>query len=160
MQVAPSGYTPKYVGSPDTTLAGSRNGLSPLLLAHHIQNTTEQEEIAIIRETFQLIDWFVQEMHLLEQVLQLSLWIERSSLSLAVRFRKVCSEIVEKHSIASEIEDGWDIQKNEYATIEVSHIYIMRNTKKETLHSFLDDCRKLGRNAFLTQKYLTQFAIN
>jgi histidine decarboxylase len=155
MQVAPAGYTPEYVGSPDTTLAGSRNGMSPLILAYHIEHTTQQTEIQRVLATFHLIEWFMDQLKQLERQLGMDLWIERSHLSLAVRFRKLCPELITKYSIASEKEMGWNLNTGASALIDVSHIYIMRNTNKETLEKFLEDCVHKGTAAFLEQPGLS-----
>ncbi|KAL5515363.1 hypothetical protein EMCRGX_G000521 [Ephydatia muelleri] len=73
-----------YIGTPDTTLAGSRNGITPLLLWNFIS----------IR--IRTIDSLTK----LQQDIGLDLWVTRSPLSLAVLFKEPKYEIMRTFSLS------------------------------------------------------------
>jgi histidine decarboxylase len=155
LRVSSAGYVTEDIESSEATLTQCSNRLTPLLLSHQIEYTTEQLEIEHVMYFFGLIDWFVGQLKELEIALGNSLWIQRSHLSLTVRFRKLCPELIANYSsIECEKEQGWDVTANTVATIDVSFIYITKYTKKEMLERLIQDCCSLGNQAFHPQSGL------
>ncbi|CAF3626771.1 unnamed protein product, partial [Rotaria sp. Silwood2] len=85
-QIAPPD-DPIYIGSPDTTFAGSRNAISPVALWCYYANTNDDLEIdkAIkVEDTAKYAETKLKE---LDQEYGYKLWVARTPLSLTIRFR-------------------------------------------------------------------------
>lgn len=101
--------TAGYIGSPDTTLGGSRNGFSAMLFWKYFARNGYTANINRAVETEIVAAQFESELRKLEGDLQkrfpdddVDLWIHRSQLSLAVMFRKVNATITYKYTVDSE----------------------------------------------------------
>jgi histidine decarboxylase len=144
--------TAGYIGSPDTTLGGSRNGFSPILFWKYFAKNGYKKNIKRALKTEQVAANFEMEIKELERELQkrfpedkVDLWIHRSELSLAVLFRKVNADITYKYTVDSERitvpfeEDG----KKYYEDRTYSHIYSMTSLGKYNLvKQLIGDIRK------------------
>jgi len=132
---------PAYIGSPDTTLAGSRSGIAPAVLwdylARHsydsqIQRALRCEEMAQYTYTALLK---LQERLKAEQP-DLDLWVQRTPLALTVLFRQPRAEIVSKYTLSCEslVVDG---HQRDYA-----HLYMMEHVTQEKIDSLIADLGK------------------
>ncbi len=125
---------PGYIGSMDTTFAGSRNGMSAIILWNYLAKTSYEKQIekALNCETLAL---YAEEKlrKVQESYPDLDLWIERTPLSLTVRFRKPNDRIVAKHTLSCEtlIADG---EERAHA-----HIFIMDSVSRENIDEFAKD---------------------
>jgi histidine decarboxylase len=157
--------TAGYIGSPDTTLGGSRNGFSPMLYWKYFAKKSYSENITRALKTEEVAAQFETELQKLEKELQakfpdenVDLWIHRSELSLAVLFRKVNSDITHKYTVDSErilvpFEDKGKLHSEERT---YSHIYSMSSLGEYGLvDKLINDirivCKDDWRNAFPTE---------
>ena len=144
--------TAGYIGSPDTTLGGSRNAFSPILFWKYFARNGYKKNIKRALKTERVAAKFKFEMEKLEDELQkrfpednVDLWIHRSELSLAVLFRKVNADITYKYTVDSERikvpfkEDGTAY----YEDRTFSHIYSMSSLGKyDLVEQLIGDIRK------------------
>ncbi|MDY6855853.1 MAG: pyridoxal-dependent decarboxylase [Thermodesulfobacteriota bacterium] len=155
--------TAGYIGSPDTTVGGSRNAFSPILLWVYFARMSYEDNMkkaiytekvaARLREKLQKL-----EDELKEQDPTVDLWLHRSPLSLSVSFRMVEPNITYKYTVDSErmttpYEDQSD--KKMYSEERTyAHIYAMESLGKfEIVDRFIkelrDYCKEHGwRKAF------------
>lgn len=154
--------TAGYIGSPDTTLGGSRNGFSPMLFWKYFAKNGYEENINRAVETEKVAAQFETEIIKLEKELQerfpddnVDLWIHRSELSLAVLFRKVNESITYKYTVDSE-RINVPLGKKFYEARTYSHIYSMTSLGKFNLVEKLigdirEACKDDWKNAFPDQ---------
>lgn len=134
---------PMYIGSPDTTFAGSRNGFSSLILWDYISKNSYEDFKNKVKQTEQIADYAYEKLKQLEKDLNEDLWVERSTDSLTIRFKKVNPDIVFKYSLSGE-----DLYYNEDIR-SYSHIFIMESVTEKLIDRFIEDLKK--PNAFLEQ---------
>ncbi len=154
--------TAGYIGSPDTTLGGSRNGFSPMLFWKYFAKKGYQENINRAMETERVAAQFESELRKLEGELQarfpneeVDLWIHRSQLSLAVLFRNVNSDITYKYTVDSErIRVPYKVGEAFFAEERTySHIYSMTslgqyNLVEQLIGDIREACKDDWKNAF------------
>jgi histidine decarboxylase len=155
--------TAGYIGSPDTTLGGSRNGFSPMLFWKYFAKNGYEQNINRAIETEKVAALFETEITKLEKELQerfpdddVDLWIHRSELSLAVLFRKVNESITYKYTVDSERINVPLPGKKFYEARTYSHIYSMTSLGKFNLVEKLigdirEACKDDWKNAFPDQ---------
>jgi histidine decarboxylase len=152
--------TAGYIGSPDTTLGGSRNGFTPLLFWKYFARHSYETNIGRALQTEQVALQFEQELRILETELkqtdpEADLWIHRSELSLAVLFRMVNPDITYQFTVDSERilvpikQDGK--QYSEYRTY--AHVYAMSSLGElglvdKLIAAIREACKKGWKNAF------------
>lgn len=137
---------PAYIGSLDTTLAGSRNGFSAMLLwDYHARHGFAWQSAKAI-ETQKLAAYAYDQLKKLEARLRMDLWVERSPLSLTVRFRACNAALVFKYSLSGEaLYVGG--QERAY-----NHVFAMESATRERLDRLMADLAKPG--AFPPQEEL------
>jgi histidine decarboxylase len=125
---------PMYIGSPDTTFAGSRNGLSALIFWEYLSERSEEEHISeavrcelLARRTFK---------ELKERDKRGVAMLNRNPFSLSIRMKLPEESIVEKYSLAKEVF----FVKNR--ATKFAHIYIMRHVTDEVISEFIEDLEK------------------
>lgn len=122
-----------YTGSPDTTLAGSRNGLSALILWARLSRLTENEEIDLVMKAMRAAELFYTELRELDAKKGGLLSPARSPNSLTVRFAAPKSEeILRKYSLPSA-----EVQGRRYA-----HAYVMPHVTEDLIRQFMRDLAK------------------
>jgi histidine decarboxylase len=163
-QVSPPD-TAGYIGSPDTTLGGSRNAFTPLLFWKYFAKKSYADNITRALETEKVAAQLEQELHNLEHELQQTdpdadLWIHRSELSLAVLFRMVNDDITYQFTVDSErivvpfTKDGKLFsQSRTYA-----HVYSMSslgqfNLVSQLMAAIRQACKGGWKNAFPDTAY-------
>lgn len=124
---------PEYLGSPDTTFAGSRNGLSAMVLWDYLAKNSYERQIEKALYTEQMADYAVQQLKALEKRLEEDLWIEHTPLSLTIRFKQANPDIIFKYSLSSETlyVNG---QKRAY-----NHIFTMPHVTTDLLDRLIED---------------------
>lgn len=131
LRVAPPS-DPRYIGSPDTTLSGARNGLSSLLLWYALSLRGHEEQVRAACDALDLADHLFQRLRELENTSGIPLWIERSEHALAVRFRRPAEHVVAEFGLVGErahIEDGAD---RDYV-----HVFCMPHVTKQVIEKLL-----------------------
>ncbi|HEY9659920.1 MAG TPA: pyridoxal-dependent decarboxylase, partial [Allocoleopsis sp.] len=127
---------PEYIGSPDTTFAGSRNALSSLIFWDYLAKHSYADQIEAILTCEKLADYAVQQLQALELQRGEPLWIEHTPLSLTIRFKQVHPDIIFKYSLSSEtlFVNG---QKRAY-----NHIFIMPHVTSDLIDQLIVDLRQ------------------
>jgi len=137
---------PEYIGSPDTTFAGSRNGLSPLVLWEHLARRSYEDQMEKALYTEELSAYAERRLRELGHRLGRDLWVERAPLSLTIRFRAVNPALAFKYTLAGETlyVEG---EKRQY-----HHVYMMEHVTRERVDAFIDDLGAPG--AFPAQEVI------
>jgi histidine decarboxylase len=127
-----------YIGAPDTTLAGSRNGLSALLLWSRLSKKSEDEEIAMVMKALELTDYLFEQLCNLDGRKGGLLSPAKSSNALTVRF--VCpigDNIVKRYSLSFA-----DVPSESGAKVTYAHAYVMPHVTKALIDRFIRDLQK------------------
>jgi len=128
---------PEYINSPDTTFAGSRNGLSPIILWDFLARNSYEAQINRAIRCESLASYAEEQLKSVRAYHpSLDLMVERTPMALTVRFRKPNENIVFKYSLSCEtiIINGVE---HHYA-----HIFTMDAVTKELIDKFINDLRK------------------
>ncbi|MCM3920856.1 pyridoxal-dependent decarboxylase [Frankia sp. AiPs1] len=126
----------EYIGSSDTTLAGSRNGFSPLLMWDHLARHSYDEQIRWAAECDRMAAYAHRSLRALEKELDLDLWVARSPFSLTIRFRRPAGWLVQKYSLSYETTYA-DGRRRAYA-----HLYTMRHVTRDLIDELVRDLRR------------------
>ena len=129
---------PNYIGSPDSTFAGSRNAFSALILWYYIATHSYEDCKKMILECQEVAKYTVDKLNELSKKLNMDLWVEYSPKALTIRFKEANPDIVFKYSLSGEVlyVNG---EKRGY-----SHIYIMPHVTKDTIDKFIEDLSASG----------------
>jgi histidine decarboxylase len=124
---------PAYIGSPDTTLAGSRSGLAPIVLWTFLASHSHEAQMERALRCERLAAYAHARLLRLSKTLDVDLWVQRSPLSLAVLFRQPCPTLVAKYTLSCEslCVDG---VRRDYA-----HVYLMDHVTKDLIDALIDD---------------------
>ncbi|MFT4272517.1 MAG: pyridoxal-dependent decarboxylase [Pantoea sp.] len=90
---------PEYIDSPDTTLCGSRNGLSALLLWYAISTITKEEQAAIAARCEQVAAYAHERMQEVK-LIHPDFYVTRGPQSLVVLFTRPNAEIFNKFQLS------------------------------------------------------------
>jgi histidine decarboxylase len=131
---------PAYIGSLDSTLAGSRNGFSAMVLWDYVARNSYASQTERALRLEELSEYAYQQLKALEHDVG-DLWVDRSPLALTIRFRRPVPRIVFKYSLANEtlFVDG---KRRDY-----SHIYVMGHATRKLIDELVDDLR--SQDAFV-----------
>lgn len=127
---------PMYIGCPDTTFAGSRNGFSALVFWEYLSNRSYQEHVEQVVKIENLAQYTYDKLKSLDR--KDKLWIQRTTFALTIRMKNPNTDLVFKYSLSEE-ELYVNGKKRQYA-----HIYIMSHVTKELIDSFINDLKKSG----------------
>ncbi|MCO5595583.1 hypothetical protein L7F22_049628 [Adiantum nelumboides] len=126
---------PEYIGTPDTTFAGSRNGLSAILLWDNIARHSYEDQI---RKTLHLerLGAYTEKSlrNLQDEVLKEDLYVARTPLALTVRFKRANDELCKKYSLSNEDLDGK----------RYSHVFMMEHVTTELVDALVEDLSQEG----------------
>jgi histidine decarboxylase len=135
---------PAYIGSPDTTFAGSRNGFSPVILWQFLAQNSYDRQISRAREAQRLTRYLEQQLQQLSKTINKDLYVARTPLALTVRFRRPHDKIIEKWSLSAEsllMDPGDPESQRDYV-----HVYIMHSATPEKIDELIKDLH--ARDAF------------
>ncbi|KAF2990378.1 pyridoxal-dependent decarboxylase [Methylocystis sp. MJC1] len=127
---------PEYIGAHDTTLAGSRSALAPAILWLCLAQASHEDLMRKAISCEDVAGYAFEKLSALDQRMQGALWVERTPLSLAVRFRAPSDAIVKRYSLAV-MNLNVDGEKRAYA-----HIYAMDHVTKALVDKLVDDLAK------------------
>ena len=143
---------PEYLGSPDSTFAGSRSGLTPVILWDHLAKHSYRKQIELALYCEKMANYTVEQLKTVEPFHKdLDLYIEKSPLALTIRFRKPNDEIIFKYSLSCETLGIGEVRRH-YA-----HLFAMVSTTKETIDELVKDLK--DADAFTTRKEEKPIAI-
>ncbi len=147
-----------YIGSPDTTLGGSRSGLSPILAWDYFSRMSYTDNMMKALACENVSKYFLEKIIELENELkekdpEADLWIARSKMALTVRFRMVNPVITYKYSVDNErMFVPIDKDKRVYQERSFSHVFFMHSmghTKAdELIKDIREACKDNWNNAF------------
>lgn len=141
---------PVYIGSPDTTFAGSRNGFSAVLLWEHLARYSQADQVDRALEALQVADYAVQELTALANKLDRDLHVARTPLALTVRFLKPADSLVFKYSLSTETYQS-------DSSLDYAHLFVMPGVNKELIDKLIDDLSEDG--AFLPAQTIPRAAV-
>ncbi|WP_199337208.1 pyridoxal-dependent decarboxylase [Nostoc sp. FACHB-152] len=135
---------PEYIGSQDTTFAGSRNGFSAMLLWDYLAKNSYEAQVNKVLYTENIANYAYLQLKALEEKLGEDLWVQHTPLSLTIRFKRANDDIVFKYSLSSETlyVKG---QKRQY-----SHIFLMAHVTTTLIDELIQDLTQSG--AFAKQE--------
>jgi histidine decarboxylase len=128
MQIKPPARA-EYIGSPDTTFAGSRNGLSPIILWNFLATHSYEKQIEMALHAEERCEYARKKLEELGQRLKKDLWVQRSPLALTVRFKAAHPDIIKKYSLSGETLAGR----------HYSHIFIMPGVDEKRIDALIND---------------------
>ncbi|MFG2825652.1 histidine decarboxylase [Kitasatospora sp. NPDC048365] len=128
---------PDYIGAPDTTFAGSRNGFSPLVLWDHLSRHSYRDQVQRIRTAQDLAGYLELRLHDLGAELGTDLWAARTPGAVTVRFRKPSPGLVAKWSLSS--QDVLMVPGDESSRRTYVHVFVMPSVDRAKLDALLAD---------------------
>ena len=131
---------PHYVGSPDTTFAGSRNALSPVILWNYISTHSYDSQVEGVLRCFDRVQYIQAELLKLEKE-HGNLFVERTDLALTIRFKRPNDRIVQKYSLGTETVREYDGNGELVAVRVYAHMFVMQSTTEKHMADFLKDLR-------------------
>ncbi|MFJ6138730.1 histidine decarboxylase [Kitasatospora sp. NPDC092286] len=140
-QMKPPSQT-QYIGSPDTTFAGSRNGFSPLVLWDHLARHSYKDQVKRIKEAQELTDYLEQQLKTLEKEGGLVLWTARTKGTLAVRFRRPSDETVAKWSLSTLTVKYPDQKSGGQIDRPYAHAFALPGASEKQIDELVADLRK------------------
>ena len=127
---------PVYIGARDSTFAGSRNGLSAVVLWHYLATHPFDRQIDKAVTLGARAAYAHEQLQRLQRERPEDLWVERSPLALTVRFRRPSEDIVRKYSLSNErLLVGGEARA-------YSHIYVMEHVTEELIDALVRDLRR------------------
>ncbi|WP_338885862.1 pyridoxal-dependent decarboxylase [Xenorhabdus sp. TH1] len=123
-----------YIGAQDSTLAGSRNGFSALLLWHYLARYSYNDQIEKIVHRLWMSENVYQKLRALSDELDLDLHVHRSPLSLSILFLCPNNDIVEDFSLSTEAKNG----------IRYAHLFVMEHVTDELINQLIMALRQSG----------------
>ena len=136
---------PEYLGSPDSTFAGSRSGLTPIILWDYLAKHSYQKQIDLALQCDEMAEYAFKQLKTVETSHKdLDLYVERSPLAVTVRFRKPNDKIIFKYSLSCETRKVNGVRRH-YA-----HLFAMVSTTKETIEELVKDLK--AADAFETKE--------
>jgi len=126
---------PQYIGSYDTTIAGSRNAFSAAVLWDFLARHSYKDQIALAAHSQQLAAYVKERLDVLSLELGLDLWVARGPAAITVRFRQPSEKYVTKYSLSLETLES-DPGRH------LAHIYLMPGIEQSLVDEFIED---LGR---------------
>jgi histidine decarboxylase len=128
---------PAYIGAPDTTFSGSRNGFSPLIMWDFLALHSYDDQIERVLKCESIVKYAEDKLNELQEKYYtnpyLDLYIARTPLALTVRFRRPNDDLVFKYSLSCEslMVDG---EERNYA-----HVYAMTLVTEDLIDEFIED---------------------
>lgn len=131
---------PAYIGSPDTTFSGSRNGFSAIIMWDFLARHSYNAQISRALKCEVVTRYALEQLNKLQEEYypHFDLYIARTPLALTVRFRKPNDSIVFKYSLSCET---LMVGKEER---EYAHIYAMTLVTKALIDEFINDLQEPG----------------
>jgi len=125
---------PAYIGSPDTTFAGSRNGLSALVWWTYISEHSYDSQVKGVLECLSMVEYACQKLEDLQKKIEKpDIWLAHTPKTLSIRFRKPKDEIVYKYTLAVETLN-YNGEQRTYI-----HAYMMCHVTRKLIDDLVED---------------------
>ena len=155
-QLQPPDEAAVFLGTPDTTLGGSRSAFSPMILWDYISRMSYSDNIDKAVETLEVSHYLATKLREFEAELiqrfpeeDIDLWIAQSRLSLTVRFRLVNEDLNYKYSLDTDRltvpfvdDDGITLKQGR----SYSHIFVMYSVNRQLVDEIIADLREASKN--------------
>lgn len=126
---------PHYLGSPDSTFAGSRNGFSAMILWDYIAKHSKEELAEKAQKAERMAAYLEQQLASVQGQAQVpaDIWVERTNNSITVHFKKMADDLVFKYSLSAEIVYVNGEQR------EYNHIFCMDHVDEKLIDQLIAD---------------------
>lgn len=126
---------PHYLGSPDSTFAGSRNGFSAMILWDYIAKHSKEELYDKAKKAEKMAAYFEQQLASVQGQAKVpeDIWVERTKNSITVHFKKMADDLVFKYSLSAEIVYVNGEQR------EYNHIFCMDHVDEKLIDQLIAD---------------------
>jgi histidine decarboxylase len=128
---------PEYIGSPDSTFAGSRNGFSSVILWDHLARHSRSDQIERVSQAQDVAAYAEQQLIRLGHQLGKDLHVARSPLALTVRFLQPADPIIHKYSLSTETYQS-------DANLHYAHLFVMPGVTTNVIDRFIEDLGEPG----------------
>jgi histidine decarboxylase len=146
----------EYIGAPDTTFAGSRNGFSPIVLWYRIAQSSDEDRAKVSLAAQELAKTVAKRLKdEVQKKWNFDLYVDRSPQAITVRFRTPNKDLVRKWSLSTvsmymrpDKKTEEEKERRDYA-----HVFLMEFTTKNP--SMVDEFIKdlLADGAFSESAY-------
>ena len=146
-QLQPPDQADSFLGTPDTTLGGSRSAFSPMIFWDYISRMSYNDNIDKAVATLNVAKYLETQLKYLEKELGQDLWVARSDLSLTVRFRLVNEDLNYKYSL--DTDRYWvPVDNSSKQMRSYSHIFAMNSLTMDLVNQFITELRHLAIDDF------------
>jgi len=132
---------PEYIGSPDTTYAGSRNGFSALILWYFIATRSYEDQAHKAVRCQEVAEYAQKRFRELADELGIDLYVQRSPLSVCVLFRKPNEDIVFDYSLSTKTVP---IPGKTDTFRQYGHFFTMNDVDEKLVDSLVERLRQPG----------------
>ncbi len=140
---------PAYIGSPDTTFAGSRSGISPLILWDYFAKHSYEKQIELAMKGQKMAQYAYEKLQEVANYWEdkgadigvpKGLWLQRTPLSLSLIFCQPKDDIIFKYSLAKEEIDEPDPETGR-KTRKYVHMFTMWDVTEELINDLCEDLK-------------------
>ncbi|EGR0108385.1 TPA: pyridoxal-dependent decarboxylase [Vibrio vulnificus] len=140
---------PTYIGSPDTTFAGSRSGISPLILWDYFAKHSYERQIEKAMHGQMMAQYAYEQLQEVanywkkekpDSGVPEGLWLQRTPLSLSLIFCQPKDDIIFKYSLAKEEIDEPDPETGR-KTRKYVHMFTMWDVTEELINDLCEDLK-------------------
>lgn len=136
---------PMYIGTADTTFAGSRSGLAAMFLWDFISRNPLPKLVQRAIQSEETAAYFEAKLKGVEKALHADLYVFRTTLSLAVVFKRPAQIVVDKYSLSTETRSEEDDSKVGAKNPKYfAHAFAMNHVSLELVNEFEDDLLRHG----------------
>ncbi|HFQ5284667.1 TPA: pyridoxal-dependent decarboxylase [Vibrio vulnificus] len=140
---------PAYIGSPDTTFAGSRSGISPLILWDYFAKHSYEKQIELAMKGQKMAQYAYEKLQEVANYWEdkgadigvpKGLWLQRTPLSLSLIFCQPKDDIIFKYSLAKEEIDEPNPETGR-KTRKYVHMFTMWDVTEKLIDELCDDLK-------------------
>jgi histidine decarboxylase len=145
---------PEYIGSPDTTFAGSRNGFSAIVLWNFLARHAEEDQMKMFDECQRIAERIEKGLATIDKNLKATptadgrgyydgvMKLDRTPHGLSIVFRKPEQHIVETFSLANVTQA--DKRGDTEGVVDYSHLFVMPHVDTALADRFITALSKPG----------------
>ncbi|HDY7711224.1 TPA: glutamate decarboxylase [Vibrio vulnificus] len=140
---------PTYIGSPDTTFAGSRSGISPLILWDYFAKHSYEKQIELAMKGQKMAQYAYEKLQEVANYWEdkgadigvpKGLWLQRTPLSLSLIFCQPKDDIIFKYSLAKE-EINEPNPETGRKTRKYVHMFTMWDVTEKLIDELCEDLK-------------------
>ncbi|EIO3939608.1 glutamate decarboxylase [Vibrio vulnificus] len=140
---------PAYIGSPDTTFAGSRSGISPLILWDYFAKHSYEKQIELAIKGQKMAQYAYEKLQEVANYWEdkgadigvpKGLWLQRTPLSLSLIFCQPKDDIIFKYSLAKEEIDEPNPETGR-KTRKYVHMFTMWDVTEKLIDELCEDLK-------------------